>query len=429
MKNHFFIAVGFFLLLSLGSCIDRDSISGTGKEEPERIYGYGGSEQTGRAGQKLSVPFTARVVSAENKPIRNILVTFSLQNGSGILSDSVQRTDLDGYAKSFLTCGSLVGNYVVQASVPGLKGNPITFTASIGAASIDGVNIYSGDNQSGSVASTLPQFVTAFVGDKYGNPVKDVVVYFLPVNGQGSLQPNIATTNASGIAYSNWTLDTVAGVQTCEARIGQTTNGIITFHATATALRTSSSLEIVSGDNQFGIMGRGLSQLIVVRARDKYKNIIPFFTHSFSVLKGGGSVIPSSKISDENGIASTQYMLGFDDSLQQIKVYNPYQSAIVTATGFRPVYFDSVRSNNGLVLLYWGVNRNGYFENYKIYRNTQKTNFEQGAVYLATITDKNVRSYTDSTATAGILYYYNVQMNFYNGLSFFNGTTPIVVNP
>ncbi|HEY3840396.1 MAG TPA: LamG-like jellyroll fold domain-containing protein, partial [Bryobacteraceae bacterium] len=87
-----------------------------------------GNNQVAAAGTALANPFVVTVVGAAG-PLANIAVNFAATGGGGSLSASSVNTDTLGHASAILTLGPSAGSNIVTASVDGLIGSPITFTA------------------------------------------------------------------------------------------------------------------------------------------------------------------------------------------------------------------------------------------------------------------------------------------------------------
>ena len=215
-----------------------------------------------------------------------------------------------------------------------------------------------------------------------------------------------------------------------EAKVSRIGVNPALFSATGRPLTVSSSVQIVSGNNQFGVQGRNLKENIVVSAKDRYGNLIPSFVHQFKVLSGGGSVSPASVTSGTDGTASTQFTLGSNDSSQRLEVSNQYQTknaAIVLAFGYHLAAIDTLKMNNGAVYITWEKNIHAGFLSYKVFRHTSDLSFETNAQLLATVTDLNSVQYTDASITSGQEYYYGIQFTYTNGFSFITDRVKISI--
>ncbi len=95
-----------------------------------------GNNQSGVAGAMLGVPLAIWVVTPNaddwSTPVQGVEVAWEVVGGGGTLSRATSITDASGRARVSWTVGATPGsgNQVVRASVAGLAGSPVTFTAS-----------------------------------------------------------------------------------------------------------------------------------------------------------------------------------------------------------------------------------------------------------------------------------------------------------
>lgn len=222
------------------------SLSATAVAGPPAQVSKENDVQTGTAGAELALPVALVVKDSYGNPVKDASVSFAPGNGSSVPSSSVL-TDVSGRATTSWTMGTQAGWASMSASVGTVS--PATFTAE-GLAGPAAQLTGQGDNQIGPPGSTLGQPIAVFVGDQYGNPVKDAQVNFAP--GAGSVNPTGAVSGVSGYASTTWTLGNNSGGQTLTATVGSLTP--LTFNATATAPDPCSSLgslgvpQYVNGD-------------------------------------------------------------------------------------------------------------------------------------------------------------------------------------
>ncbi|MES1024409.1 N,N-dimethylformamidase beta subunit family domain-containing protein [Gloeocapsa sp. BRSZ] len=98
------------------------------------------------------------------------------------------------------------------------------------------VNKVSGDNQSGTVGSTLPNPLVIRVENSAGNPQAGVTVSFTVDSGGGSVSPNIAVTNSSGLASTSLTLGSIPSGPNNAVVVTATASGIGSVIFTAKAI-------------------------------------------------------------------------------------------------------------------------------------------------------------------------------------------------
>lgn len=415
------VLLPLFALFNI-SCIDRDTIAGTGKLEPELMLSGGGGFQSGAVNTQLPLPIIVRVFDAKNKPVRGVRVEFFAPNGNATFSDTIVVTDGDGYAKTTVKLGQKEDSVHVQAIVPGIKGSPVIFSLFAFNAGAQNILIKSGNNQTGTVATTLSEPLTVEVKDVYNNPVKSTVVYFLP-SGKGKVNPGQMLTDSLGIAKSYWTTDTTVGNQTVEARITATQTSFVTFKALVKASTVVGSYEILSKDSAVGLQGGILLNAIVVKVKDKYGNLIGGLPIRFKITNGGGKVPANALLSDENGIIRCTFDLDGFGSVTTIQGYdnsnNVIPQLVFTMYTYEYVSIDSLSSSGGAVFLSWIKNPNPFFLNYKIER-CSNINFDNSTVVVATLTNENTTTVNDNSSIVGTSPFYRVQTNYTNGYSFYS---------
>jgi hypothetical protein len=173
-----------------------------------------------------------------------------------------------------------------------------------------GITVVSGDNQSGKVAATLAAPLVVRVTDTRNRPASGVTVAFTVTQGAGTLSAGSAVTGSDGSAQVTWTLGTrVSDAQQVQARV-QTGSGVLTatFGATATA-GDPATLTVVAGNNQTRPPGAAVDTLSA-RVTDTHGNAVPGVTVNWTVTAGGGSIAPSSSVTNAEGIAKARWTLG-----------------------------------------------------------------------------------------------------------------------
>ena len=111
----------------LGACQD-----GGGPDGPASIAEIAGNNQAGLAGEPLGQPLVVQVDDASGNGAANVTVIWAVAEGGGSLGAASVRTDPEGRAEVSWTLGPTAGanNNRVTASVTGLAGSPVIFTAS-----------------------------------------------------------------------------------------------------------------------------------------------------------------------------------------------------------------------------------------------------------------------------------------------------------
>lgn len=88
-----------------------------------------GDGQNGKTLTPLGDPLQVRVIDESGDGVAGITVTFAVVEGGGTLSSTTATSNSQGVAAASLTLGSELGLHRVRASVAGLAGSPLTFTA------------------------------------------------------------------------------------------------------------------------------------------------------------------------------------------------------------------------------------------------------------------------------------------------------------
>src|SRR5205823_6685931 len=89
-----------------------------------------GDQQTLPAGTVVPVPPSVIVKDGSGNPVADVAVTFAVASGSGSITGASQTTNASGIATvGSWTLGTTAGTNTLTATSNGLKGSPVTFTA------------------------------------------------------------------------------------------------------------------------------------------------------------------------------------------------------------------------------------------------------------------------------------------------------------
>lgn len=430
-----FIPVAAFLLCCAAiSCIDRDTIAGTGKEDPDAMISAGGGGQSGVVNYLLPVPVKVRILAANGRPVRGVIVEFSVENSNASFSDTTAVSDGNGYAQTSVTLGSKSDSVRIYATVLGLKGSPVKFTmfaASSGAAK---VVLNDGNDQKGTVKVTFSKPVQVTVYDAFQNTVAGVPVYFTTANG--TFSPANTLTDSAGRARSYWTPDSLVGTKSAQIVIPSIPSGTIPLTATVNSLLVPASFTRASSDTFYMLQGGRVNGLLAVKVQDKYGNpLYPVpangFGVSFSVVAGEGTVTPATSSPSTNGIATAGVELSPTDTLLIAKasVGNSFLPIYFTIFGYVSIQIDSLSSAGGTATVYWQKNVNPKFKNYTLQRCPNYSFDAASTVTVAVVTDENTVSFTDPAPPAGTKPVYRLTVNYTNGFSFITNIRDVQVNP
>jgi hypothetical protein len=205
------------------------TLTATGIPGPAvRIINAGGPGQTGTVGTVLPTLLGVTVQDANKNGVPGVTVSFSDGGKGGVLTPASAVTDSAGKARTSYRLPTVAGKYYVSASSPGLNTLKFGETAVAGAPAT--VVIVSGDNQSTTVNTALPQPLVVKVKDQFGNAVSGTLVSFTAPSGSFTGSP--ATTDTAGNASVTYTAGAVVGPVTITATAGSAT---VQFHETVTS--------------------------------------------------------------------------------------------------------------------------------------------------------------------------------------------------
>lgn len=162
-----------------------------------------------------------------------------------------------------------------------------------------------GDQQTDTVGQVLPDSVKVLVTQSNA-PLAGATVSWSTGLAGGSLSPTSVSTDANGLAASQWTLGPNLGVHTITAQVVGSSEVSVNF--TATAVHDApASLSIVTGNNQTGMVNTPLRHLSAL-VGDQFQNGIPGVPVTWSI--SDGVVTPEVDITDPGGESTVDVTLG-----------------------------------------------------------------------------------------------------------------------
>lgn len=173
------------------------------------------------------------------------------------------------------------------------------------------------------VGTSLVSAASVQVLDQNGNPMPGVTVTWTAYDGSSVPVPN-SLTDANGIAMADWSLGTIAGVDSLQASVGTTLSTY--FVGTAQPGPVAKLIE-VSGDQQQ--IAEGGTVQLVVQAVDQYGNAVPNASVVW-VDESGGALSGTATTTDANGLATAT--LTADLAAEQYLVMAEVGSVAVTFT-------------------------------------------------------------------------------------------------
>lgn len=215
--------------------------------------GNSGDGQTDTVLATLSNPYRVILRDEANTPVTGVNVSWSVPGGQGSTSSGSSVSGVGGIAAVTRILGSTAGAQTAQASVKGLTGNPVAFTATATAGDAFAIAANGGAG-SHTVNGSFP--LSAIVRDMHDNPKAGVQVTWVADAGTGSVSPTQSATGADGIATTTRTLGGAPGsykdTASANGLQGPLQGSPVVFAITAFAAPATAAVDV--GDNFFRSM-------------------------------------------------------------------------------------------------------------------------------------------------------------------------------
>lgn len=246
-----------------------------------------------------SVTMTATVWDAKGNLLNDVMVTFNVNSAEAKLSQTEVNSH-DGIATATLT--SLKnGDYRVTASVSsGSQANQqVNFIGDQSTAALT-LSVPSGDI---TVTNTAPQYMTATLQDKNGNPLKDKEITFSVPNDVASKfsisNGGKGMTDSNGVAIASLT-GTLAGTHMIMARLA---NSNVSDAQPMTFVADKDRAVVVLQTSKAEIIGNGVDETtLTATVKDPSNHPVAGITVNFTMPQD----VAANFTLENNGIAITQ---------------------------------------------------------------------------------------------------------------------------
>ncbi|HTY06289.1 MAG TPA: Ig-like domain-containing protein [Gemmatimonadales bacterium] len=270
-----------------------------------------GDLQTDTVGATLPVAYADTVKDRAGNPVAGVTVTWAAAGGGNITASSL--SGANGAATATRTLGTTAGPQTATGTAAGLAGSPTSFSATATHGNAKTLAIVAGTSgQSASAGTAVATTPAVKVTDQFANPVSGVTVTFaLGAGGarNGSITGSTPATNASGVAtLTTWTLGPTTGPDTVTATVAGLTGSPAVFVDNGTT-GSAALISAAGGNAQTDTVKGTLPRLDSVLVTDAVLNPVSGVTVTWAVTKGGGNITASS-ITNANGIATAQWVLG-----------------------------------------------------------------------------------------------------------------------
>lgn len=263
-----------------------------------------GDGQAVTVGTLVPVNPAVIVKDAAGNPVSGAGVEFAVLSGGGAITGGTATSDNAGLAEiGSWRLGNQAGANTLQASLTGVPGAVVTFTATGMAGAPASLAVHAGDQQNAAVGTPVSQAPAVKVRDRFGNPVAGILVNFQVLSGGGTITGAEPVSDANGIAaVGSWTLGPVPGANTLRAAAPALPGITVTFTATGV---TGAATQIASleGDGQTVVAGTAVPVPPAVLVSDQQGNPVQGVGVTFAVTGGGGSLTGGAATSDASGVA------------------------------------------------------------------------------------------------------------------------------
>ena len=208
--------------------------------------------------------------------------------------------------------GKLAGRTIVSATVEGVSGHTALTVVATPAA----IAPVAGAAQRASVGSLLAQAIVVRVTSRRGRPVQGTLVKFRPADGQGSMEPEAALTDADGRARTLWTLSDLPGRQTLLASV-ENVDSALSIVAEADPVAANTRIVVLSEDVSGGA-GQPVGDPVAIRLTDSTGRAVPDVPVTWVALDGG-TVESLDARTDSVGRARARWLLGPKAGVQRVR--------------------------------------------------------------------------------------------------------------
>lgn len=247
-----------------------------------------------------SATMTATVRDAKGNLLNDVKVTFNVNSAAAKLSQTEVNSH-DGIATARLT--SLKnGDYTVTASVSsGSQANQqVNFIGDQSTAALT-LSVPSGDI---TVTNTAPQYMTATLQDKNGNPLKDKEITFSVPNDVASRfsisNGGKGMTDSNGVAIASLT-GTLAGTHMITARLA---NSNVSDTQPMTFVADKDRAVVVLQTSKAEIIGNGVDETtLTATVKDPFDNAVKDLQVTFSTNPADTQLSQSTSNTNDSGVA------------------------------------------------------------------------------------------------------------------------------
>jgi Bacterial Ig-like domain (group 1) len=257
----------------------------------------------------------ARAMDARGYPIAGLEPTWHIDDSSVALLDSTG-----------LLTGRSAGRTMIGARIDGVSDRTSVSVVTPASA----ISLVAGINQRALAGKTLAQPLVVRATNRHSAPATGKRVTFRLAEGQGSVDPASALTDADGRARATWTLGADPGRQTLFATVENVDSALAILaeaDPVASNTRVTALVESLSGP-----AGEELSDSVAVRITDSTGRALPDIPVRWTPVDGGSVEVASAR-TDSLGVASARWTLSRKTGTQRLRA----QVGVGPGLGIPPV--------------------------------------------------------------------------------------------
>jgi outer membrane autotransporter protein len=326
------------------------TVTATGSLTLDKPVSGSGDGQSGAVNTALAEPLVA-IASNAGTGQSGITVTWAVVSGSATLGNILSPTDSSGQSSAEVTLGSTAGPVVIRATRSDVPSEFEDYTVTaVGPKTLDKPLTGSGDGQTGTVNTVLPQPLVA-VALSNGAPESAVAVTWSVVSGSATLGNISSPTDGGGQSSAEVTLGGTAGPVVIRATRADIPGEFEDYTVTATSVLSLEKPSTGSGDGQTGAVGQTLPLPLKVIATS---NGTPQsgVAVAWAVVSGSATLGTISSPSDNSGLSGAQVILGPTAGPSVIRATRAdapgvFEDYTVTATDVKTLDKPSTGSGDG----------------------------------------------------------------------------------
>ena len=257
----------------------------------------------------------ARAMDARGYPIAGLEPTWHIDDSTIAALDST----------GLLTARS-AGRTMIGARVEGVADRTSVSVVTPASA----ISLVAGINQRAIAGKTLPQALVVRATNRHNGPAASKRVTFRLAEGEGSVDPATAVTDADGRARVSWTLGADPGRQTLFATVENVDSALAILaeaDPVAANTRVTPLVESLSGQ-----AGQELADSVAVRITDSTGRALPDVPVRWTPVDGGSVEVASAR-TDSLGVASARWTLSRKTGTQRLRA----QVGVGPGLGIPPV--------------------------------------------------------------------------------------------